>query len=91
MSGCLGSMLTDIEVAVGDTTKDAQYFISQGLSRPHIKNARVAWICLTESMTDTDLLDKSVCQAIAKRCLENASGLVSSEISCYTGQTVGRV
>ena len=58
MSGCLGSMLTDIEVAVGDTTKDTQYFISQGLSRPHIKNARVAWICLTESMTDTDLLDR---------------------------------
>ena len=42
MSGCLGSMLTDIEVAVGDTTKDTQYYISQGLRRPHIKNARVA-------------------------------------------------
>ena len=57
MSGCLGSMLTDIEVAVGDTTKDTQHFVSQGLSRPHINNA-VAWICLTESMTDTDLLKR---------------------------------
>ena len=58
MSGCLGFMVTDTEVAVGDTTKDTQYFISQGLSRPHIKNARVAWICLTEIMTDADLLDR---------------------------------
>ena len=59
MSGCLGSMLTDIDVAVGDTTKDTQYFIPPGLTRPHIKNARVAWICLTESMTDNDLLDRA--------------------------------
>ena len=26
MSGCLGSTLTDKEVAVGDTIKDTQYF-----------------------------------------------------------------
>ena len=58
MSGCLGSMLADIAVAVGDTTKYTQYFILQGLRRPHIKNARVAWVCLTESMTDTDLLGR---------------------------------
>ena len=58
MSWCLGSMLTDKEVAVGDTTTDTQYSISQGLSRPHIKNGRVACICLTKSMTDTNLLDR---------------------------------
>ena len=58
MSGCLGSMLTYKEISVGDTTKDTQYFVLLGLSRLHIKNARVAWICLTESMTDTDLLDR---------------------------------
>ena len=51
MSGCLGSVLTDIEVAVGDTTKDAQYFFSQGLTNAHIRSARVAWICLTQSMS----------------------------------------
>ena len=39
-------------------TQPKTYFIPQGLSRPHIKNARVAWICLTESMTDTDLSDR---------------------------------
>ena len=58
MSGCLGSLLTDIEVAVGDTTKDTQYFVSQGLTPAHIRSARVAWIRLTERMSTTDLLDK---------------------------------
>ena len=76
-------MLTDKEVAVDDATNDTQYFTPQGLIRPHSKNARVAWICLTESMADTDLprIRQSVCQLIANRCLENASGLVFSEIS----------
>ena len=39
-------------------TKDTQYFLSQGLSVGHIKKSRIAWICLTESMSDTDLLDR---------------------------------
>ena len=58
MIGCLGSLRADIEVAVGDTTKDTQYFLSQGLTHSHVRNAQVAWIWLTESMSDTDLLDR---------------------------------
>ena len=58
MSGCLGSLLTDIEVTVGDTAKDTQYFLAQGLTPLHIRNARIAWICLTEGISDTDLLDR---------------------------------
>lgn len=46
----MGSLLTDIEVAVGETKKDAQYFLSQGLTHSHIRNARVSWICLTEAL-----------------------------------------
>ena len=47
MSGCLGSLLKDIDVAVGDTTKDTQCFVLHGLAHAHIRSARVAWICLT--------------------------------------------
>ena len=54
----MGSLRADIEVAVGDTTKDTQYFLSQGLTHSHVRNAQVAWIWLTESMSDTDLLDR---------------------------------
>ena len=39
MSGCLGSLLAVVEVAVGDTTKDTQYFVSQGLTHAHIRSA----------------------------------------------------
>ena len=37
MSGCFGSLLTDIEVAVGDTTKDTQYILSRFDACPHQK------------------------------------------------------
>ena len=58
MNGCLNYLFTATEVAVGDTAKDTQYFISQGLSVVHVKKSRIAWVCLTESMSDTDLLDR---------------------------------
>ena len=58
VNGCLDSLLTDIEVAVGDTAKDMQYFLFQGLSVVHIKKLGIAWVCLTKSMSDTDLLDR---------------------------------
>ena len=58
MSGCLGSLLTVIEVAVGDTTKDMQYFVYKGLAHAHIRSARVPWKCLTENLIDTDMLDR---------------------------------
>lgn len=58
MNECLGYLLTHIEVAVGDTTKDTQHVLSQGLTYSHIRNARVAWTRLTGSMSDTDLLDR---------------------------------
>ena len=32
MSGCSGSLLPDIEVAVVDLTKDTQNFVSKGMS-----------------------------------------------------------
>ena len=42
MSGCLGSLSTDVDMAVGDTTKDTQYYASQGLTHAHIRRARAA-------------------------------------------------
>ena len=59
ISGCLGSLLTGIEKTVGDTTKGTQYFVSQVFTYAHIRSARVAWICLAPSMSDTDLLDRA--------------------------------
>ena len=58
MNGCLGSLFADIDVAVEDTTKDTHYFFSQDLTHAHIRSARVAWLCLTKSTADTDLLDR---------------------------------
>ena len=45
-------------VAAGGTDKDTQYFLSRGLSVVHIKKSCIAWVCLTEGMPDTDLLDR---------------------------------
>ena len=54
----LDFFVADTEIAVGETAKDAHLFISQVLSAAHVKKARIAWISLTESMSNTDLLDR---------------------------------
>ena len=38
----MASFLTDYDVMIGDVSKDAQYFLSQGFSEEHIKTARIA-------------------------------------------------
>ena len=43
---------------IGDVTKNTQYFFSQGFSEEHIKTARVAWTCPTESFLHRDLLGR---------------------------------
>ena len=58
MSGCLGCPLTDIEVAVGGTTKDTPHFVSQASTNAHIRSERVARICLAESISAIDMLDR---------------------------------
>ena len=72
MSGCLGSLLTDVDVGVGDTTNDNQYFVSQGLAHAHIRNARVAWMCLAERrltlVYSTECLQSSL-RAVLGKCL----------------------
>ena len=60
MRGCLISLLAGTGIAVGDTAKDTHLFIYQVLSAVHVKEARTAWICLTKSMSNTDLLDRLV-------------------------------
>lgn len=37
MSGCLGSLLADGEVTIGDATKNTQHCLSQYLSRLHTR------------------------------------------------------
>ena len=45
-------------ISIDDVTKNTQYFLSQGFSEEHIKTARVAWTCLTESIVNRDLLGR---------------------------------
>ena len=54
MSGYLGLLTTDIEVAVANATMDAQHVVPKGLNASHVKKVRIAWIRLTESMSGTD-------------------------------------
>jgi len=55
----LSSLLPEIEAAQRDSTMYTQYFVFHGQSLPSNKKARIVRICLTESMSGTDLLDKS--------------------------------
>ena len=57
-SSCRHRFLADIDIAVGDSAKNTEYFLSQRLSIAHVKRSRIAWICVTESMSNTDLLDR---------------------------------
>ena len=52
----MSAFLVDHDMMIGDVTKNTQYFLSQGFSEEHIKTAKVAWTCLTESVVNHDLL-----------------------------------
>ena len=56
MVGCLSAFLVDHDMMIGDVTKNTQCLLSQGFGDEHIKTARVAWTCLTESIVKRDLL-----------------------------------
>ena len=58
MVGCMSAFLVDHDMMIGDVTKNTQYFLSQGFSEEHVKTARVAWTCLTESVVNRDLLGR---------------------------------
>ena len=55
----LSSLLPEIEAAQRDSTMYTQYFVFHGQSLPSIKKARIVLTCLNDSMSGTDLLDKS--------------------------------
>ena len=52
----MSTFVVDHDIAIGDDTKNTQYFLSQGFSEENTKKARVAWTCLTESIVNRDLL-----------------------------------
>ena len=58
MNGSLDYLLTVVEVAVGDTANHTQVFLSQGSTVSQIKKSPISLVCLTESMSDSDLLDR---------------------------------
>ena len=56
--GCISLNLAVHDLMIGDVSKDAQYFLPQGLSEKHIETARVAWTCLTESNVNRYLIGR---------------------------------
>ena len=56
MVGCMSAFLVDHDRMIGDVTKNTQYFLSQECSEDHIKTARVAWSCPTESIVNRGFL-----------------------------------
>ena len=54
----MSAFLVDHDMMIGNFAKNTQYFLSQGFSEEHIKTARVAWACLTESIENRDLLGR---------------------------------
>ena len=56
--GCISLNLAVHDLMIGDVSKDAQYFLPQGLSEKHIETARVAWTCLTEGIVNRDQLGR---------------------------------
>ena len=49
---------TAIDMLVGDPSVTSRFLIDQGFSEASVKRARTAWICLTESITDRELLSR---------------------------------
>ena len=47
---------TAIDMPVGDPSVTSRFLLDQGLSEASVIRARIAWTCLTESITDRELL-----------------------------------
>ena len=58
MVGCMPSFLVVYDMMIGGVSKDTHHFLSLGFSEIQIETARVAWICLTDSTVNRDLLGR---------------------------------
>ena len=53
---CIQAFTTAIDMPVGDPSLTSRCLLDQGLSKTSARRARTAWTCLTESITDRELL-----------------------------------
>ena len=90
MVGCMSSFLVNHYIMLGDVAKNTQYLVSQGFSEEHIKAARVAWTCVTDSIVSRDLLGR-VFAAKSPTVVLGAEFCVIGSCHGRTGQVVGSV
>ena len=90
---CMQAFTTTIDMPVGDPSRTSRFVHDQGFSEAIVRRARIAWSCLTESITDRELLsmvfntnsprEGGVCCAIGfcpTPSQENRNGNASSTI-----------
>ena len=53
---CMQVFTSVIDMPIGDPSVTSRFFLDQGFSESSVKRARIAWTCLTESITDRELL-----------------------------------
>ena len=57
-SGCMQAFTTVTDMMVGDPSVTSRFLLDQGFSEISVKRSRLAWTCITESITDRELLSR---------------------------------
>ena len=55
---CMQGFTTAIDTPAGDPSVTSRFLLDQGFSEASERRARIAWTCLTESITDRELLSR---------------------------------
>ena len=55
---CMQAFTTAIDMPVDDPSVTSRFMLDQGFSEASVRRARIAWTCLTESITDQELLSR---------------------------------
>ena len=57
-SGCMQAFTTVADTMVGDPSVTSRFVLDQGCTEISVKRSRLAWTCITESITDRELLSR---------------------------------
>ena len=55
-SGCMQAFTTEADIMVDDPSVTSRFLLDQGFTKINVKRSRLAWTCITESITDRELL-----------------------------------
>ena len=53
-SGCMQAFTTVTDMMVGDPSVTSRFLLDQGFTEISVKRSRLAWTCITESITDRE-------------------------------------